>query len=376
MSDADAVSETVTRRFPAEALHAQVVAVLTAWGFAPEHAEASAHVMVEADLNGIDSHGLAMLLYYEGLVQARALNPAPKIKVLRESPATALLDGGGGLGHGVSVQAIELACDKAQAVGVGAVAVRKSDHFGAAGVYAARAAARGMVSLITSNGFTRCVVPAGGARPMFSTNPIAFGAPRRTEPPMMFDIATSTASIGKINLAWLAGKQIPPGWVVDGAGRPVTDPAQARVIIYDTGEGGLTPLGGTPEMSAHKGYGICTMIEVLSALLSGATAAPLQTGREAGTKGTDTGHFFLALNPDAFRPLADFHDDMDRLIDALRATPPADPGQPVLVPGDIEWRTYSRRSRSGIPLPTRLLDELWNLCERADAEFLLQSDTL
>jgi LDH2 family malate/lactate/ureidoglycolate dehydrogenase len=371
MSNADAESEAAMRRFPAEALHAQVVAVLTAWGFAPEHAQASAHVMVEADLNGIDSHGLAMLLYYEGLVQARALNPAPEIKALRESPATALLDGDGGLGHGVSVQAIELACDKAQAVGVGAVAVRKSDHFGAAGVYAARAAARGMVSLITSNGFTRCVVPAGGARPMFSTNPIAFGAPRRTEPPMMFDIATSTASIGKVNLAWLAGKEIPPGWVVDGAGRPVTDPAQARVIIYETGEGGLTPLGGTPEMSAHKGYGICTMIEVLSALLSGATAAPLQTGREPGLGGTDTGHFFLALNPDAFRPLSEFHAEMDRLIDTLRATPPADPGQPVMAPGDIEWRTRAARQGAGVPVPVKLLEELSTLCIRAGAPLLL-----
>ncbi len=371
MPDAEAPTATATRRFPAEILHAQVVAVLTAWGFDVRHAETSAQVMIEADLNGIDSHGLAMLLYYEGLVRAGALNPVPKVKRLRESPATGLLDGDGGLGHGVSLQAMDMACDKAAAVGIGAVAVRRSDHFGAAGVYAARAAARGMVSLITSNGFTRCVVPAGGARPMFSTNPIAFGAPARANPPMMFDIATSTASIGKVNLAWLAGKQIPAGWVVDGKGKPVTDPGQARVIIYDTGEGGLTPLGGTPEMSAHKGYGICTMIEVLSALLSGATAAPLQTSREADAQGTDTGHFFLALNPDAFRPLADFHNDMDRLIDALRATPPADLDQPVMVPGDIEWRTYSDRIATGIPLPDRLREELRALCERAGAAFLL-----
>ncbi len=373
MSNSEALTETDTRHYMAETLHAQVVAALTAWGFADQHAEASAEVMIEADLNGIDSHGLAMLLYYEGLVQAEALNPAPRVSLLRESAATALLDGDGGLGHGVSLQAMDLACDKAQAVGVGAVAVRGSDHFGAAGVYAARAARRGMVSLITSNGFTRCVVPAGGARPMFSTNPIAFGAPTRTNPPMMFDIATSTASIGKVNLAWLAGKEIPSGWVVDGRGKPVTDPGQARVIIYDTGEGGLTPLGGTPEMSAHKGYGICTMIEVLSALLSGATAAPLQTNREAGAGGTDTGHFFLALNPDAFRPLADFHTDMDRLIEALRATPPADPNRPVMVPGDIEWRTYSKRSETGIPLPGRLREELCALCERAGAAFLLEA---
>lgn len=360
-------------RFTSQAVHEQVVAVLRAWGWSSDHADASATVMVEADLNGIDSHGIAMLLYYEGLVKAGALNPTPQVVVERESPATATIDADRGLGHGASLQAIDLACDKADAVGVGAVAVRRSDHFGAAGVYAARAARRGMVSLITSNGFTRCVVPAGGARPMFSTNPIAFGAPARRNPPLTFDVATPTASIGKVNMAYFAGKPIPPGWVVDGAGQPVTDAAQARVIIYDTGEGGLTPLGGTPEMSAHKGYGIVTMIEVLSATLSGATAAPFHPSRTPGPDGTDTGHFFLALNPAAFRPLEGFHDDMDRLIEALRATPPADPARPVLVPGDIEWRTRAARETEGIPLERKLLDELAALCARAGAEFLVSA---
>lgn len=359
--------------FTAHAVSDQIVAVLRAWGWTTEHAQASATVMVEADLNGIDSHGIAMLLYYEGLVQAGALNPTPAIVVERESPATALIDADRALGHGPSLRAIDLACDKAESVGVGAVAVRRSDHFGAAGVYAARAARRGLVSLVTSNGFTRCVVPAGGARPMFSTNPIAFGAPARRNPPLTFDIATPTASIGKVNLAHFAGKAIPPGWVVDGAGQPVTDATQARVIIYDTGEGGLTPLGGTAEMSAHKGYGIVAMIEVLSALLGGATAAPFHESRTPGPNGTDTGHFFLALNPAAFRTLDAFHDDMDRLIDALRATPPADPERPVLVPGDIEWRTRATRESKGIPIGRTLLDELAKLCTRAGAPFLLST---
>ncbi len=355
----------------AQVLHDQITLVLRAWGCTADHAEASATVMVEADLNGIDSHGIAMLLYYEGLVKVGALNPTPQVVVERETPAIALIDADRGLGHGASLRAIDLACDKAAAVGVGAVAVRRSDHFGAAGVYAARAARRGMVSLVTSNGFTRCVVPAGGARPMFSTNPIAFGAPARRNPPLAFDVATPTASIGKVNMAYFAGKEIPPGWVVDGAGQPVTDAGEARVIIYDTGEGGLTPLGGTAEMSAHKGYGIVTMIEVLSALLSGATAAPFHPSRTPGPGGTDTGHFFLALDPGAFRTLDAFHDDMDRLIDALRATPPADPARPVLVPGDIEWRTRAAREAGGIPLERKLLDALAALCDRAGAEFVL-----
>lgn len=358
-------------RIPAATLNAQVRAVLSAWGMTEAVAEASAAVMTEADLNGVDSHGIAMLLYYEGLIRDGALALRPEPRIVRDSPASALVDGGGGLGHRAALMAIDLACEKAKTVGVGAIAVCRSDHFGAAGVYATRAARRGFVSLVTSNGFTRCVVPAGGARPMFSTNPIAFAAPARRNRPLLLDIATPTSSIGKVNLAWLNGKTLPPGWVVDGAGRPVTDPAQARTIIYDTGEGGLTPLGGTPEMSAHKGYGLVTMIEVMSALLSGAQAAPLQSAQTAGPEGTNTGHFFLAIDPATFRPPGEFESDMDAMIDALRATPPADSAHPVMSPGDIEWRTRDERTGAGIPIPRKLRDELRTLCGRAGAHFLL-----
>lgn len=358
-------------RYSAQTIHDQIMAVFSAWDFDTEHAEAAATVMTLADLNGIDSHGIAMLPYYEGLVKNGVVNPTPCVEIERESPASAVINADRGLGHAPSLKAIDLACEKAKAVGVGAVAVHSSDHFGAAGIYAARAAQRGMVSLVTSNGFTKCVVPAGGARPMFSTNPIAFGAPAKRNAPLTLDIATSTASIGKVNLAWLAGKTIPAGWVVDASGQPVTDPQQARVIIYDTGEGGLTPLGGTPAMSSHKGYGICIMVEVLSALLGGAAAAPLQKDRIPGPEGTDTGHFFLALNPAAFRSLEDYHRDMDCLMEALRATPPTDPRNPVLVPGDLEWKTNTERSSLGIPLEKALVGNLSELAARWNAKFLL-----
>ena len=177
---------------------------------------------------------------------------------------------------------------------------------------------------------------------MFSTSPLAFGAPARRNPALMSDIAASTTSIGKVNLAWLAGEPIPAG--------------RARVIIYDTGEGGLKPPGGTTEMSARKGSGICTMTEVFSALLGGATTAPLQTARAPGSDGTDTDHVFKALNPDALRPLEEFHDDMDQLIDALRTAPSADPERPVIVPGDLEWKTRRARRWAGFARsPARFL---------------------
>jgi len=349
----------------------QIVATLTGWGMREEHARGSAEIMVEADLNGIDSHGIAILLYYEGLFQTGAINLNPNIRIERETAATALIDADGSLGHSVSVQAINLACDKAEKLGVGIVTVRRSDHYGAAGCYVARAAARGMVSLAFSNGFTRCVVPAGGSSPMFSTNPIAFGAPAKRNNPFIFDVATSTASIGKVNLAWLAGKSIPAGWVVGTDGAPVTDAAKARVIIYETGDGGLTPLGGTPEMSVHKGYGLNAMVEILSALLPGAMPAPLQHLRPHCGARTDTGHCFIVISPQAFRDLVAFHTDMDDMMDALRTSRPFSADRPVMVPGDIEWKTRELRSVDGVPLGRSLLEKLLSLSARAGSPYLL-----
>ena len=365
------VSTPLAHCVAASTIYDQILAVLTAWGMVPDLAAQSAEAMTEADLHGIDSHGIATLIYYEGLIQTAAINLRPDVRVIAETPATALIDADGALGHGVARRAMTLACDKAEAFGIGAVGVRRSDHYGAAGTYVAQAADRGLIGLCVSNGFTRCVVPAGGRTPMFSTNPIAFGAPGRRNRPFMFDIATSTAAIGKVNLAWLAGKQIPAGWVIDEAGAPVTEAARARELIYAARAGGLTPLGGTAEMGAHKGYGIIAMIEILAAVLPGAMVAPLQHLRPRDGTRTDTGHFFLAINPAAFRPAEEFRNDLDEMMEALRATPPADPANPVQVPGDREWATRAQREVTGIPLGWTLIGQIEAIAERAKAPFLL-----
>ena len=368
------VSTPAARCVAASTVHDQILAVLTAWGMARDLAAQSAEAMAAADLHGIDSHGIATLIYYEGLIQSGAINLSPEIRVVAETPATALIDADGALGHGVARRAMTLACDKADALGIGAVAVLRSDHYGAAGTYVAQAADRGLIGLCVSNGFTRCVVPAGGRTPMFSTNPIAFGAPGRRNRPFMFDIATSTAAIGKVNLAWLAGKELPAGWVVDETGAPVTDAARARELVYAARAGGLTPLGGTAEMGAHKGYGIIAMIEILAAVLPGAMVAPLQHLRPRDGTRTDTGHFFLAINPAAFRPAEEFRNDLDDMMDALRATPSANPANPVQVPGDREWATRVQREITGIPLGSKLIGQIEAIAERAGAPFLLNAE--
>ena len=187
----------------------------------------------------------------------------------------------------------------------------------------------------------------------------------------MFDVSTSTVSIGKVNLAWLANQPIPEGWVVDEKGHPVTDAATARDIIYHRSEGGLTPLGSLPELSAHKGYGLSAMIEILAAMLPGATVAPIQEQRAHSLTGTDTGHFFLAIDPKAFRGAGDFEAELDHMIDALHACPPADPEHPVEVHGDRESAIRNQRMREGIPIPPKLRDNLRRIAKDCGAECLV-----
>jgi LDH2 family malate/lactate/ureidoglycolate dehydrogenase len=165
-----------------------------------------------------------------------------------------------------------------------------------------------------------------------------------------------------LKLAAMAGRSVPEGWTLNTDGTPLTDPDIALTLKR------MTPLGGTPGMSSHKGYGLAAMVEILSSLLSGATFAPL---RPAGEKALDVGHFFMAIDPGAFRDAGDFRKDVDAMMTALRSSPPADPNAPVLVPGDPEHAARRDRERAGIPVPDPLLAAVAAMAERAGAPFLL-----
>ncbi|MCC7271076.1 MAG: Ldh family oxidoreductase [Alphaproteobacteria bacterium] len=358
---------------PAERVRLQIESTLVAWGMPREMAAASAGVMVETDLRGIDSHGLAMLPSYEDRRRTGRLAMAPAVRVVREAPVTALVDGGGGLGHYPSILAMDLAVAKARRMGVATVAVRNSNHYGAAGAYALRAAEAGLIGITGTGSRTRAVVPTRAREGMFATNPIAFAAPARRNRPFVLDMATSTVAVGKVTLCWLNDRPVPTGWVVDENGAPVTDAATAREYCSRRPDGGLTPLGGLPEMASHKGYGLAAMIEIMSTMLAGGiyggTAAT--NPRARATPYDDLGHFFMAVDPAAFRPAGDFADDLDAMMDALRAAPPVDPAKPVLVPGDPEWASYDRRRSEGIPLPAKLVGQVRGIAERAGVAFLL-----
>ena len=336
---------------PIERVREQIVTLLTAWGMDPQLVRIAAEVMIETDLAGVDSHGVSMLMDYENSKSRGKLNLRAVPRVVRESATTALIDADAGLGHPAAVMAMGIAIKKAKAMGVGVASVFNSHHFGAAGYYAAMASKEGLVGMVTSATRSIAVVPTRAAVPVLGTNPIAFAAPARRNAPFLLDMATSTVANNKIKVHELNGKPLPPGWVLDERGRPVTDPTSALQIIYDKkGGGGQTPPGGT---------------------LSGASFSPIRVRTQGPGDPDRLGHFFLAIDPKAFRPEGAFEDDLDAVIDVLHATPPVDAALPVLVPGDPENAARARRLREGIPIPPGLAEKIRKICQRAGVPFLL-----
>ena len=359
------------KKVAAERVRAQILSIFGAWGMDAELARTAAEVMVETDLAGVDSHGVSMLMDYDDYRRRGKLNLKAKPKVVRESPVTALIDADAGLGHPAAVMGMDLAVHKAQAMHVGVVTVVNSHHFGAAGYYAAMASARGMVGMVTSATRTVAVVPTRAKVPVLGTNPIAFAAPARRNAPFLLDMATSAAANNKVKVYGLNGREIPAGWVFDERGTAVRDPDAALEILYQTKKGGLTPLGGTPEMSSHKGYGLALMVHILGGTLSGASFSPIRVRTQKPHEPDRLGHFFLAIDPKAFRAEGAFEDDLDAVIDVLHETPPLDPAAPVLVPGDPEAKSRQQRLREGIPIPDSLMLKLKKVCENSGVPCIL-----
>lgn len=359
------------RRIPADRVHAQIAAILRIWGMPDDAVAVTARVMVDTDLAGIDSHGVSMMMLYEQFLAKGHIQLDARPEVVRERRMTALVDARRGFGHPVAKMAMELAIAKAAAHGLGAVAVHNSNHFGAAGWYALLAAERGLIGLVTTSAKSISVVPTRAAVPVLGTNPLAFAAPARRNPPFLLDMSTSTVAVNKIKVYGLRGQPLPAGWMLDGRGEPVADAALAMHRIFGQPDGGITPLGGGPEMGGHKGYGLSVMVQLLSSALSGGSFSPLRR-RAHGDDGPDNmGHFFLAIDPREFRDGTAFEDDVDAVIDELHATRPIDPAQPVLVAGEPERMARAERLAQGIPLSDALLQQLQGVAERAGVPYLL-----
>ena len=358
-------------RVAAAKIEAQLVSVFEAWGMSSEHAAVTAQMMVETDLRGVDSHGISMLPTYDKEFRAGRLNMRPQWKVVRDRPSMARIDADRSLGHPVSAHAMGLAVDKCRATGVGVVAVFNSHHFGAAGCYAKIAADRGVIGLVTSATRGVTLVPTFAAEPIMGTNPLAFAAPARRNAPFQLDMATTTVAAGKVKVHKLNHKPVPSGWVVDGDGRAVTDETEAFRHVFERPEGGITPLGGSRELGGHKGYGLAVMVHILGGTLAGASFSPLRNRTQRDSDPHNIGHFFMAIDPGAFREEGEFESDLDDVIDVLHGAKRADPAQPVLVAGDPERLTRAERLEQGVPVPDDLMAQLRAVAAAAKVPFVL-----
>jgi len=356
----------------AECIREQIVAVLSAWKMLPHLIDVTAEVMVDTDLAGIESHGIAMLVSYDGYMQKGKVNLQAEPKIIRENAVTALIDAGTGLGHPASVMATRMAIEKAGTYGIAAVSVTNSSHFGPAGYYAKMAAQRGFISLVTCNASSIVVLPARGSAKTLGTNPIAFAAPAHRNPPFLLDMATSTVAMNKVRVWAYRGVPLPEGWVLDENGRSVCDSAAGWRYITEGKKGGLTPLGGTMEMNSYKGYGLSMLAQILGSTLAGGSFPPFLEQRGALDGPDNIGQFFMVLDPKAFRPEGAFENELDDIIDYLHNVPPVNPDEPVLVAGDPEWQARERRLKEGVPISPVLADKIRAICQRCGAPFLLQ----
>ena len=325
-----------------------------------EDARMAIDVLVRADLRGVETHGMSNnnlgRIYVPGIKQGRINNKA-QIKIVHETPVSAVVDGDRGLGLMVGVRAMNLAIQKAQQSYIGMVSVLNSGHFGMASYFSLMALPHGMIGISSTN-TGPLVLPTGGKEPVFGTNPISVAAPSGVEAPYCLDMGTSATVFQKVILTARLGKLLPLGVAADKDGRPTTDPVVAREARK------LLPLGGTPELGSHKGYGLGILVDILCGLLSGHGAGIQMSRGEGGPAGS--GHFFGAIRVDGFRPLADFQDQMDDMIQRIHATEPLEGVEKVLVAGEIEHVKEQQRSKEGIPLLPEVVKEIKELATEMD----------
>lgn len=320
----------------------QLFAVL---GVPQREADINADNLVDADLKGVESHGVSRMGIYLQRLRLGLVQPAVKLEVISERPGTALYDAGNSMGAAASYQAMEQVIGKAKQTGVAFATVRNSNHYSTAAYFAQMALEHNMIGFTASNGPAR-MAPWGGTEPAFGTSPFAYAIPAGEELPIIADMASCVVARGKIILAAKKGEPIPVGWARDKAGEDTTD-AQAAL------EGTVLPFGGP------KGSAIATVIECMTGILAGSAFTTEIKDLYADFENpTQTSHYFGAIDIEAFQPFAEYAGQMDAFIRSIKANAPATGVEEIFLPGEMELKRKAQRSREGIPLPRVTLDEL------------------
>jgi L-2-hydroxycarboxylate dehydrogenase (NAD+) len=329
-------------------MHRFMTDVFKGVGVPEEDAKTCADVLIAADKQGIDSHGTNRLkpIYYDRIKEG-IQEPVSNFEVVREGPATAVVDGHNGMGMVIAKKSMEMAIEKARKYGLGMVAARNSTHYGIAGYYAKMAVDAGMIG-ITGTNARPSIAPTFGVENMLGTNPLTFGIPTDEEFPFMLDCATSITQRGKIEVYDKLGKEMPEGWVIDDKGNYKTDPHEVLQDLVK-GSAALTPLGGAgEELGGYKGYGYATVVEILSAALQSGNYLKMLTGIENGKKVPyRLGHFFIAINVSAFTELDDFKKTTGNILRELRSSKKAVGHDKIYTAGEKEYETWLYRKDNG-----------------------------
>ncbi len=328
---------------------------------AQEHAALTSRILLEADLRGVASHGMAHLVdFYVRRLQREKINPQPKFNLDSDQPAAATLNADNGFGFVAGDYAMNLAIEKAKATGIGWVSVGNSTHYGAGAYYAMMALEHDMIGFSMSTG-GRLVAPPGGLGRAIGLNVLSVAAPTSRDFPYVLDMATSVVAAGKLEIAGRRGDQIPEGWAQTATGEPLTDPTKLHP------DSTLLPLGGTPVLGAFKGFGLTIMVDILTGALSGfGTSAEIDSGLTAA-------HCFGAMRIDAFQPLADYKERMEHMIAALKETPKREGVDEIYIPGEPEHALAEQRRTEGrVPVHPRVLAGFRDAAEELDVPYDLE----
>src|SRR5688500_15573268 len=358
----------MTTAFPYPDLLLFVEKIFLKIGCSETDAGSAAKALLAADLRGIDSHGVARLSGYVRLWEGKRINATPSIKVIYETPSTAVVDADSGLGIVAAPVAMQIAIDKAKVAGTGWVSVQHSNHFGIAGYHAMMALEHDMIGIAMTNA-SPLVAPTFSVERLLGTNPICVVVPAGEEPAFVADMATTTAANGKLEILQRKNLAAPAGWIQDMEGNISVNPNELKK------GGALLPLGGDKEHGSHKGYALGAIVDIFSAVLSGANYGPwvppfvhfLPVAADLPGKGI--GHFFGAMRVDAFRPAADFKQHMDKWIRRFRQAKTIEGHESVVIPGDPERITEAERRKNGIPLLPAVVEDLMDLGEKFQVDF-------
>ncbi|NTV84384.1 MAG: Ldh family oxidoreductase [Bacteroidales bacterium] len=338
-------------------------------GCCREDAGQIADVFVAAELRGLPSHGMIRIKDYFQLWKANRINVKPNIRVVHETPSTAVVDGDGAVGMVAATRSMEIAIKKATLAGTGWVSTRNSNHYGIAGFYAMMALKHDMIGLCMTNA-NPLVAPTFSISPMLGTNPIAVAIPAGREFPFVADFSTTPIARGKLAVAEKKGEKVPFGFVQDKNGQPADDPA-----ILKSG-GSMLTLGGDYEHGSHKGYCMSAIVDIFSAVFSGANFGPFVPPSVAylpvlDTRvGEGTGHFFGAMRIDAFQEASVFKANMDKWIGTFRNAKPARGRERILIPGDPEREKEMKLRTEGIPVLPAIVKDLQEIGEEMGVEFI------